>query len=178
MKPHPELHYSRPAIALHWIMAVLLTVLIAMGLFMVGLPKRTPAVGFYYNMHKSLGLVALALVVIRMAWRLHRAAPALETASPGSRIAARATHVMMYLLMLWVPACGFLATSFGKHPVSFFGYALPRLFAENAMLLALFRQLHMLFAWALLSLIAVHLLGVIWHVRLEGSRFIRRMLPA
>lgn len=169
--------YGSVAMVLHWAMAVLLLALLGMGWYMVGLPKRTPAVGFFYNLHKSLGMIALALIFLRVAWRLRSTAPGHAELSPGFRMAARAAHLVLYLLMLWMPICGFLGSSFGKHPVKFFGYELPRLFAENAMLASLFKQLHLLLGWGLGVMIALHLAAVVWHGVIEGRVFIRRMLP-
>jgi cytochrome b561 len=165
------------AMFLHWTMAMLLMALLGIGWYMVGLPKRTPEVGFFYNLHKSLGLVALALILVRVAWRLQSALPRHAGLAPGFRMAGRVAHLVLYLLMLWLPVCGFLASSFGKHPVKFFGYGLPRLFAENAMLASLFKQLHLLLGWGLALMILLHLAAVAWHGFAEGRVFIRRMLP-
>lgn len=47
-------------------MAVLLIVQLGIDLYMVDLPKRTPAVAYYHNLHKSFGLIALGLILWRM----------------------------------------------------------------------------------------------------------------
>jgi cytochrome b561 len=170
--------YTAPAIALHWLMAVLLLAQLAMGWYMVDLPKKTPAVGFWYGLHKSIGICAFALLMVRIWWRSRTEPPVgrLHESALFAR-SARAAHFTLYACMLATPVCGFLSTSFGKHPVSFFGYALPRLFVENPMLQTLFRQMHWGFSWLLAGVIVLHVMAVVYHVAMSGTRFVRRMVP-
>ncbi len=169
--------YALPAIVLHWLMGVLLIGQIAIGLYMVELPKRTPEVAYYYNLHKSLGLVALMLVTIRL-WRRLRAKPpvALHTSVLQEK-AASVAHRLLYACMVLIPLTGFIGSSFGKYPVKFFGYALPHLGWESPGVQAFFRQAHAVLVWLLCALIAVHLLAVIHHIATSGTRILRRMLP-
>lgn len=170
--------YSKPAIALHWLMAALLFAQIGMGWYMVDLPKKTPAVAFWYGLHKSFGLVAFALLMVRIWWR-SRSAPPDYSAHDSALLArsARAAHFMLYACMFATPVCGFLSSSFGKHAVKFFGYALPQLFHEDLVLQVLFRQMHWAFSWLMVALIALHVAAVVYHVACSGSRFVRRMAP-
>jgi cytochrome b561 len=171
--------YSRTAIALHWLMAALLLVQIGIGTYMVDIPKRTPPVAFYYNLHKSLGLVALALVLVRLWWKSSHPAPSLSTLSlsPLKLLAARISHRLLYVCMLMVPVCGFIATSFSKHSIVFFGYPLPRLGWEDQFVQAVFSKMHFGFSYLLCGLIVVHVLAVVSHVATSGMLIVRRMLP-
>ncbi|MFC7517646.1 hypothetical protein ACFQUU_21780 [Herbaspirillum sp. GCM10030257] len=40
---------------------------IIIGLYMVDLAKRTPEVVYFYNLHKSFGLIALILIAVGLA---------------------------------------------------------------------------------------------------------------
>ncbi|HJV49873.1 MAG TPA: cytochrome b [Noviherbaspirillum sp.] len=177
--PTTQARYTLPAILLHWGMAALLLAQLAIGLYMVGLPKRTPAVGFYYGLHKSLGVLAFLLVMVRLWWRSRTPAPrgvGLHFSALQEKM-AQVSHRMLYACMVLIPLCGYLASSFGKHPVRFFGYALPQLGWDSPLLQAFFRQLHASLAWLLCALIAVHVLAVVRHLLSSGSLVLQRMLP-
>jgi len=168
----PE-RYSAPAVILHWLMAVLLIAQLAMGLYMVELPKRTPEVAYYYNLHKSLGLVALMLIAVRLWWRMRAPPPrAIAHTSALQEKAAALSHRLLYACMVLIPLFGFIGSSFGKYPVKFFGYALPRFGWEDPALQGVFRVLHASAAWLLCALIAVHVLAALYH----GRTVLRRML--
>jgi cytochrome b561 len=169
--------YTLPAIALHWIMALLLTGQVAVGLYMVELPKRTPEVATFYGLHKSIGLVALMLVTIRLWWRMRAQAPAALHTSAKQERAATSVHRLLYACMLLIPLTGFVGSNFGKHPVKFFGYALPHLGWDSPVVQAFFRYTHTAFVWLLCVLVALHLLGVILHLVTSGAAILRRMLP-
>lgn len=179
MKAASNEHYSRTAIALHWLMAVLLLVQIGIGVYMVDIPKRTPPVAFYYNLHKSLGLLAFALVLVRLWWKSRHPAPSLTNLplSPLQVQAAKIAHRLLYACMVLVPVCGFVATNFSKHRVAFFGYPLPRLGWEDPLVHTAFSKMHLGFSYLLCSLIAVHVLAVVGHTAMSGTLVVRRMLP-
>ncbi|RJF95237.1 cytochrome b [Noviherbaspirillum saxi] len=171
--------YSLPAMTLHWLMAALLIAQIVIGLYMVELPKRTPAVGYYYNLHKSLGLLAFMLVLLRVWWRYVQPAPS----STGLHLAAWQekaaclSHRLLYVCMVLIPLLGFTASNFGKHPVRFFGYMLPQFGWDSPPIAAVFRQAHAVAAWLLCALIVLHLLAVAYHLLTSGKLVIQRMVP-
>lgn len=169
------LRYRWPAMLLHWLSAGLILGLLWLGWQMIDLPKgaeRSAA----YNLHKSLGLLSLLLLTLRLAWR-HRAPPppALENGPPAWL--AGAAHVGLYLFLLAAPLAGFLASAFTQYPIKFFGWPLPRLFAPDEQLNALFKSLHFALVWAGAGLIVLHLGGVVRHLR-HGLPILQRMLPA
>ena len=172
----PE-RYSLPAIVLHWAMAVLLVGQVAVGLYMVDLPKRTPEVAYFYGLHKSFGLVALMLVAVRLWWRVRTKPPVALHASAVQERAAAMVHRLLYACMVMIPLSGFIGSNFGKYPVKFFGYALPQLGWENPAVQVFFRYTHAAFVWLLCVLVAVHLLAVLLHLAKSGTETLRRMLP-
>lgn len=172
----PE-RYSLPAIVLHWTMAVLLIGQVAVGLYMVELPKRTPEVAYYYGLHKSFGLIALLLIAVRLWWRLRNKPPVVLHVSAVQERAAAMVHRLLYACMVMIPMSGFIGSNFGKHPVKFFGYALPLLGWDSPAVQAFFRYTHVAFVWLLCALVAVHLLAVVLHLAKSGMGSLRRMLP-
>jgi len=169
--------YSLPAIVLHWAMAVLLVGQVAVGLYMVELPKRTPEVAYYYGLHKSFGLVALMLIALRLWWRVRTKPRVAPHISALQERAASMVHRLLYACMVMIPLSGFIGSNFGKYPVKFFGYALPQVGWENPAVQAFFRYTHAAFVWLLCVLVAVHLLAVVLHLAKSGAGTLRRMLP-
>lgn len=172
--------YTLAAILMHWVMAVLLIGQLAMGFYMVDLPKRTPEVAYYYNLHKSFGLLGLVLIVIRLTWRWHHlppASPGLHRSALQARL-AQLSHRLLYACMLLIPVLGFAGSSFGKYPVKFFGHALPRLGWESPLIQGLFREAHAALAWLLTVLIVLHLVAVVYHITTSGTAVLRRMVPS
>ena len=166
--------YTLPAIALHWVQAILIVWLLWLGWTMTDLPKgaeRSAA----YGLHKSLGLLALLLVVVRLAWRRRHPAPPLP-ASGWEAALAKATHVGLYLFLLVAPLAGYLASSFTPFALKFFGIELPKAGWPDETLNGLFKQIHWLAVWGGAALIALHVAGALKHALLRDG-MLSRMLP-
>ena len=166
--------YTLPAILLHWVQAVVVLWLLWLGWTMIDLPKgaeRTAA----YGLHKSLGLLALLLVVIRLIWRRgHSAPPTLATGWEASL--ATATHHMLYGFLFLAPLAGYLAPSFTPYAVKFFGIELPKAGWPDESLNSLFKLLHVTFVWFGAGLIVLHIAGALKHA-LKRDGTVQRMLP-
>lgn len=166
--------YTLPAIALHWVQAGVVLYLLWLGWTMVDLPKgaeRSAA----YGLHKSLGLLALGLLALRLAWRAgHPPPPSLQQG--GEKRLATAVHHLLYAFLLLAPLAGYLASAFGPYPVKFFGVELPRIGGPDPELNALCKQAHVIFVWSGAGLVALHVAGALRHaLRRDGT--MGRMLP-
>lgn len=166
--------YTLPAIALHWVQAGVVLYLLWLGWTMVDLPKgaeRSAA----YGLHKSLGLLALGLLALRLAWRAgHPPPPSLQQG--GEKRLATAVHHLLYAFLLLAPLAGYLASAFGPYPVKFFGVELPRIGGPDPELNALCKQAHVIFVWSGAGLVALHVAGALRHaLRRDGT--LGRMLP-
>ena len=102
-RPTPAVYAPLPR-ALHWLMAALILVLLAMGLYMTSLPEGD-ARWAWYTPHKSLGMIAFLLLLVRLARRLWGPPPPpLPAHTPAwERAAAHLTHALLYALMLLLP---------------------------------------------------------------------------
>lgn len=88
---------------LHWTIAILIVLIGIVGLVMGELP-RSPKYFWVYTAHKSLGLTVLALVLVRIGWRLYAGAPRPVPGTPRLQaLLASATHGAIYLLILALP---------------------------------------------------------------------------
>lgn len=173
----PALKYTRVAMLLHWMTVLLVTCLFGLGWYMIELPKG-PARGYYFALHKSVGLCVLVVLCLRVAWRLGHRPPALPDSVPRWQAQlARGVHATFYALLLAQPLSGYLSSSFSGYDTRWFGVPLPSWGWRDAPLNELFTELHVLCSITLLVLIGVHVLGFLSHV-LAGERALsRRMWP-
>jgi len=177
-RAHAPARYDRVAIALHWAMALLLVAQLALGWWMLGLPKQPPGLrAGWFNVHKSIGLVLGALILLRLAWRLRHRPPGWGVLLPAWRQrAARWTHGLLYALLVVMPASGYLGSSFGRYPVLFFGQALPRWAPEWPAAKAWLSSVHLVSAWLLLGLLLLHVAAALRHA-LQRDGVLARMSP-
>jgi cytochrome b561 len=179
MKPSAQLRYTSTAIALHWLVALLLLGQFAFGLILDDIPRGVPERGYYVNLHKSSGLLIGLLIVLRVGWRLTHTAPPL----PGStarwqRRAARFSHLALYLCMLMLPLSGYLASNFSKHGIKVFNVVrLAPWGPDNRTLYGIFNALHHVSAALLALLVVVHLLAVAKHMLINRDGLLLRMWP-
>lgn len=173
----PTLKYTRIAMLLHWTMVLLVASLFALGWYMVDLPKG-PARSYYFALHKSLGLSALLILCLRVAWRLAHRPPLLPDGVPRWQAQlARGVHGAFYVLLVLQPLSGYLSSCFSGYATSWFGLPLPAWAWRDAPLNELFTELHVLCSITLLVLIGVHLLGFLSHLMVGDRALSRRMWP-
>lgn len=97
---------------------------------------------------------------------------------PLQRIAAKITHVLLYVLLAVVPITGYLLTSFDGEAVKLFGWVLPPLVAPDEAAGRLFGDVHSFAAWTLLVLAGLHTLAALKHHFVDRDATLLRMLPA
>lgn len=168
--------YGAMAIYMHWIMAILLIALIAIGLYMTRIPLSAQKVKLY-GWHKEWGILALMLVMLRIVWRIGNIVPSLSSLPPWERIAARAVHWAFYIFMLALPISGWLITSAFGLPVSFFGwFVLPNLIAPNHNNVLLFEKIHTWLSYGLIATFCAHVGAALKHHYMNKDDILRRML--
>jgi cytochrome b561 len=169
--------YGIIAQSLHWLIAALVFAQIALGIYVDGLPVSLARLQWVAR-HKSLGLLILALFVLRLAWRGFDHAPALPGSVPRrQRHAAAFTHWLIYALAILAPLAGWLHASAAGLGASFFGlFPVPSLMAKNADLSDLFAATHAWLVWLLAVLLLLHVAAALRHLML-GDRVFERMSP-
>jgi cytochrome b561 len=170
--------YTDVAIALHWLLAVLILGQIAFGWYLQEIPRGTPARTIYVNFHKSTGLTIGLLILFRLYWRLTHKAPPLPDWMPAwERVAARTSHFALYACMLIMPAAGYLASNFSKFGVNYFNsFLLPPWGIDDKRIYAFFNTTHVVTSYVLVALIVIHILAALRHVFLRNGIF-SRMSP-
>jgi cytochrome b561 len=169
--------YSGVAIALHWLVALLIFGALALGLYMVDL-KLSPTKLKLYSWHKWLGVTIWLLVVVRLGWRLIRRPPPAPPMPAWQRRAAAATHVLLYVLVLVIPITGWLFSSASGFPVVYFGVLqLPDLVGKDKGLAELFQSVHAALNYVLMAIVTVHILAALKHHLIDRDTVLHRMLP-
>jgi cytochrome b561 len=165
--------------ALHWLIALALLAQMTLGWVMVGW-RLSPTKFELYALHKSIGITLLLLLLVRLGWRLLNLTPA---PPPGTRRwevrAARATHVLLYLLLFALPLTGYLINSASNFPLVVWGLVpVPNLTGENEALQATAEYLHLALFWVLALLVVLHVAAALRHHWVLKDEVLRRMLPA
>lgn len=170
-----ENRFGLVAILLHWVMAILIIGLLALGLYMVRLPINHEKLRLY-GWHKEYGLLVLWLVIIRFIWRITNITPNLSL--PWfEMLAARLVHWAFYGFMLAMPISGWLVTSAAGLPASFFGlFTLPNLVAPNEALRHDFEFIHHWLGYALMATIFLHASAALKHHFINKDNILRRMI--
>jgi cytochrome b561 len=173
--PGQTASYGRTAVALHWVMALLIVSAFLVGVTMVDLPL-SPQKAKVFSYHKWIGMTVLGLVLVRMVWRATHAAPAELPMPEWQRQAARATHVLLYVLMLGLPLVGWLYTSAAGFPVVYLKLVqLPDLVSKDKELAAVLKDVHKLLAWGLAAAVAVHVAAALKHHFINRDATLKRM---
>lgn len=180
--------YTRLAIVLHWLIAVLIAVNLALAWSVESLPDAyvRPVI----DTHKSIGITVLGLAILRLLWRVSHAPPPLPT---GYRLWERRlshlAHLALYLLIFAIPLSGWMHDSAWKaaasHPMYLFGVVpWPRIGwimdldpATREALHSSVGHLHKLLGKILCLFVAAHILGALKHQFLDREPELQRMLP-
>ena len=170
--------YTHTAIALHWLIAIALAGTFALGLYMHELPLSPQKLKFY-SWHKWAGVTIFLFVILRLVWRLGHRPPALPILMPAwQRLAAEATHVLLYVLMFAVPLSGWLMSSAKGFQTVWFGVLpLPDLLDKDKELGDLLQQVHMILNFSMAGLVLAHLGAALKHHILDRDDILSRMLP-
>jgi cytochrome b561 len=172
--------YTSVAQLLHWLTALLMFAVIPVGWHMMMLARGNPQREVWYTVHKSIGLTILALAILRLGWRWCYPPPALPgTMASVERFAATLSHWLLYAVLIFMPASGYLFSAAGNHPIVWFGLiTVPVIVPQNPALASLGQALHLAGQWATYGLIILHVLGTTWHIVVRRDGVLERILPA
>ncbi len=189
--------YTKTAVILHWLIAIAIFAMFALGWFMADLLKAAPKQSafdifnwgiytwhtseeisprsFYFNLHKSIGVSIAALIIIRILWRIAYKPPALLTTYKAwERKLATGTHHLLYLLMIALPASGIIMSTYSKYGIKWFGMPFISGF-DNKPLREFYTQVHVVIGIILLVIVGVHFLGALKHKFVDKDETLKRM---
>lgn len=168
--------YHLSSIALHWVMLALFMAVYASINLRELFDKGTPPREALKSLHFMLGLLMLALVLVRIALRAKFAAPSIQPAPAAwQEKAAKLGHLALYALMISMPIAGWLLLSAAGKPIPFFGLELPALIGPNKELAGQLKEVHEWVGTLGYFLIGGHAAAALFHHYVQGDNTLTRM---
>lgn len=184
---NPPSRYSAVAMALHWLIAALILLDFALAIsFAYFNPGDTLYFSWAYDAHMQVGLWLLVACVLRLGWRLVHPVPALPAAMGTlARLAAKATHAILYVFMFTIPITGWIVLSTRRTLPVLFGDVRWPAFAGIDTLsrewrVVLYKPMlpgHIWLSYIVIGFVAVHVLAALYHHYYRRDDVLRRMLP-
>jgi len=169
--------YSGVAMALHWLLALMIIGSFCVGVYMSDL-SMSPTRLKLYNWHKWAGVTILTLSALRLLWRLTHRPPPDAPAPRWQQQAAHATHLALYALFFAVPLVGWAYSSAAGFPIVLFGVLpLPDFVSPDKALAELIKPWHGRLAFLLAALVLLHIAAAWKHQLIDKDGLINRMLP-
>lgn len=170
--------YGWLSIFLHWSMALVIYAMFALGLWMVGLSYYDT---WYHNapeIHKSIGVILMLALIIRLIWRVVSPPPKpLSSYSPLVHITAVVAHGLLYGLLIAILFSGYLISTADGKPVSVFGwFSLPAVLTGAGEQADLAGDIHLWLAWSIVILSVLHGLAALKHHFIDRDITLKRML--
>lgn len=172
------LAYTRTAIALHWLTALLVFITFPVGVIMHEMalsPNKLRMLSY----HKWLGVTVFIVAVARLLWlATHKPVPLLATIPQWQRVAAQAVHILLYALLLAIPLSGWLMSSAKGFQTVYLGILpLPDLLSKDKVLGDTLSALHQMLNITLLLLVVSHVAAALKHQFFDRDGTLARMLP-
>ncbi len=170
-------HYGAIAQGFHW-----LTVILVLGAYITsegGSEAKIYSAAFdtTRRIHETFGLAVLAVVVLRLLWRLADRTPAPTEAPVWMQRVAKAAHILLYVLLFAVPLSAVFGTWFQGHPVTPLGFDFAAPMAPSRGLGGTSIEAHELLGNAILWLAGIHAAAALLHHFVLHDSVLRRMLP-
>ncbi|MBA1376903.1 cytochrome b [Pseudomonas brassicacearum] len=169
-------HFAPLARLLHWLMALMIIAMLFIGAGMVASVSERHE--WLLQLHKPLGIAILLLVIVRLVVRFTTRTPPLPADLPGwQALAAKASHVLLYALMLVLPLLGWSMISAAGDPVMLSeSLRLPSILPADAQTFALLRKAHGYLAYLLFLTVLVHLAAALFHGWVRRDEVLDSML--
>jgi cytochrome b561 len=157
---------------------VLMLAILPITWAMVSMARDDPARNVWFMIHKSLGMTIFVVVVLRIVWRALAKPPVLAgRVAPWEAWSAKLNHILLYAILVVMPVSGYILSAAGGHPPTWFNlFPFPGI-PESKGLARAAGAVHVTTQWVVYVLIALHLLGTVWHVAIRRDGTLERMLP-
>ena len=170
--------YTKPAMLLHWLTALLIIAAFFLGLTMVDIPGFTPTKLKYFSWHKWIGVTVLGLAVLRVLWRNANRPPPPLPMPAWQHMAAEGMHYLLYVLIFAVPVSGYFYTYAAGVPVVYLGlWQMPAVIAPNPELKPVLKTVHYVLTMTLAAAVVAHVLAALKHHFIDRDATLKRMLP-
>ena len=167
-------NYSPASKMMHWLMAFVIIGLIVVGLILENMAP-SPDKFELMDWHKSFGVLALILLVLRIPLRLINPVRPLPEMTSGDILKAKAVKVLLYLLMFVMPVSGILMSQSGGHAVEMFGWMIPTMIGENEQVNEIAGLTHGIASKVLIAAILLHIAAALFHHIVRKDDTMKRM---
>lgn len=174
---YKNISISYPAFSkiIHWITALIILGLLSIGFYMGGLDFSEDKLKLY-ALHKSFGLLVLALAAIRLISYLFITRPkSLPTHKKAEKILAKIVHIFLYAALFSMPLSGWVMSSAGDFSIQFFGINMPDITSKNESIFHLSKDAHEIMAFILIGIIGMHMAGAFKHHFIDRDETLARM---
>ena len=189
--------YTKTAVILHWLIALGIFGMFALGWFMADIPKEAPKQtvfdifdlgifhwtvpeeisprSFYFNVHKSFGVTILALIFLRVLWRFTHKPPAiLASYKAWESKLAKGAHHLLYVLMIALPISGLTMAVYSKYGIKWFGMDFIKGLDNNPMR-EIFKSAHEIIGLIMVVILVLHIAGALKHRFIDKDETLKRM---
>ncbi|MEL7537025.1 MAG: cytochrome b [Pseudomonadota bacterium] len=173
-----KLAYGAIARWIHWSMAIAIIAMFALGIWMRQLGYYDAWYTKAPDIHRSVGIVLLVALVIRLVWRLTNPSPSNDQLPRAERIAASTTHWIFYVLLFVLMLAGYLISTADGRSIDVFGLVTVPSMYEQKGLEQLAGIAHEYLAYALMALVAVHAIAALKHHFIDKDKTLTRMWRA
>lgn len=175
----PDGIYDPVARALHWLVAGLAVIVVALGWAIPGAPRETGSRELLLLLHRSFGLLIIVVILFRGIWRLSHPPPPLPPSLARiEAFAAHANHLLLYAFFVLQPLSGYINTAAAGHMTSFFGIvSIPPLVSESPRLSQIANGVHLAGQFLIYALVGVHVAAALMHGLIRHDGVFERMLP-
>jgi cytochrome b561 len=177
-QPNQPHRFGPIAILLHWSVALVIVVVVALGLYLESLDLGDTK-NLVLATHKSIGLTILGLMCVRVAWRLtHPAPPLPATMSQLQRWLANMTHVALYVVAFAMPLSGYTSVAARGRDTEFFGlFLVPTWVPLDRAWSNASETAHVYGQYVLYALVAAHVAAALYHHFIVRDDVLKRMWP-
>lgn len=172
--------YGAVTRSFHWTLTLLLIGMLILGWVMSSFPPHSSIAHTLVGIHKSTGVLTLVLALAFILWRLVNPRPSLAQLPAWQRYLAHATHYLLYFILLAQPLAGVIMVMASGHPVNVYGlFTLPVWLPHSHSLKTTTHVFHTeILPWLIVALLALHVLGALYHQFVRHDSIMKRMLPS
>lgn len=170
------------AVLCHWITAVTVIGLFALGLWMTSLNYYDPWYQTAPDIHRSVGILLAMLVAWRLVWKFTGQQPAtIPTHRPWERVIAKSTHGLLYVLLLLMFVSGYLITTAEGSALHVFNwFSIPAVTTGSDLDIKNLEDragdVHEILAYTIIGLATLHALAALKHHFIDKDITLLRML--
>ena len=170
--------YTKTAIALHWLIFVMIACGFSLAVYMVDLPL-SPQKLKYFSWHKWIGVTVFLAALVRIGSRLAHSAPSLPATMPQwEQRAAVVGYTVLYVLLVIIPISGWLYSSATGVPTVYLGLVqLPDLVPKDKPLAEQLKLVHVSLNYTLFVIVCIHAAAALKHHFVDRDEVLMRMLP-